>query len=53
MAWIEEYKHCSCTFIAEDEKDLPGHCPRHQNPVKYKLKIPKVNKEDLGYAGVG
>jgi hypothetical protein len=53
MAWIEEYKHCSCTFIAEKEEELPGHCSKHGNPRKYKIKIPKVKKEDLGYTGVG
>jgi hypothetical protein len=52
-SYMEEYKHCSCSFIANKKKDLPAFCPRHQNPRKYIVKIPRVEEKELGYAGIG
>jgi hypothetical protein len=53
QVWYEEYKTCSCSFIARDKTDLPGHCPRHQTPKRRRIRIPDQNykPEDMGYAG--
>jgi hypothetical protein len=39
-------------LIAEKENELPENCPKHKNPQKHKIKIPRVNKKDRGYTGV-
>lgn len=50
MIWYEEYKTCSCTFIADKKEDLPGYCPRHFHDKRRRMKLPD-NDFERGYAG--
>jgi len=56
VVWYEEYKNCSCSFVARRRRELPGYCPRHGNSKKIRsrmlLKGP-VTEKDYGYAGNG
>lgn len=47
--WIEEYKNCSCTFIADKIADLPKYCPKHGSDKKHKIKIPNIKDIEKGY----
>lgn len=53
MAWLEEYRHCSCSLIALKRQDLLGYCQKHGNDRKYLIRIPAPADADLGYAGMG
>lgn len=48
--WLEEYKNCSCSFIAVKKLELPGYCPRHATNRKYRTRIHDEGFE-LGYVG--
>lgn len=49
--WLEEYKHCGCSFVAEKKSELLGYCPKHANDRRRVIKLPKP--VPCGYAGVG
>jgi hypothetical protein len=42
--WMEEYKHCSCSFVAEKKEDLPGYCAKHGNSRNHLYKLPRPVK---------
>lgn len=29
--WMEEYRKCGCTFVAQSKAALPGYCEKHGN----------------------
>jgi hypothetical protein len=51
--WYEEYRNCSCSFMARDKNDLPGYCPKHGNDKRIRKQVADVGYMDkeLGYAG--
>jgi hypothetical protein len=51
--WLEEYKTCSCSFLAVSRADLPGYCQKHGTEKRHRIKISKAAHEniELGYAG--
>ena len=49
--WLEEFKHCACSYVAASKKELMGYCPRHANDRRRVTKLPKPI--EAGYAGVG
>jgi hypothetical protein len=53
MIWFEEYKTCSCSFLALEKKDLPGYCEKHGTEKRRRMRVPNhdYKDEDLGYAG--
>lgn len=54
IIWLEEYKTCSCTYIADKKRDLPGYCPKHGTDRKYIIKLPDApdgDTFDRGYVG--
>lgn len=52
MVWFEEYKHCSCSFVADLRRELPGYCPRHGNDKRRRLQLPD-NGIERGYVETG
>lgn len=52
MVWLEEYKRCGCSFIADKKSDLPGYCPRHFDDFRRRTRILDVGFE-RGWVGNG
>lgn len=50
MVYYEEYKTCSCSFVAAKREDLPGYCPRHFTNRRRRIRIPDMGFE-MGLAG--
>lgn len=52
--WLEEYRVCSCSFLARIKKDLPGYCALHgTDRRRAPIRIPADDTEKLGYAHQG
>ncbi len=52
MIWFEEYRTCSCSFVADLRRDLPGYCPRHGHNKRRRLQLPD-NGIVRGYVETG
>ena len=52
LAFMEEYKHCSCTFIGFDKADMPGYCEKHGHDKRRTYQI-TATESDAGYAHIG
>lgn len=52
--WMEEYKTCSCTFLAEKKSELPGYCEKHGNDYRHRISMVLTKEEEkkmkMGYA---
>lgn len=42
--WMEEYKSCTCSFVAAKRNELLGYCRDHGNDRRYVFKLPKAVK---------
>lgn len=53
--WLEEYK-CSCSFVGDTRRELPGYCSVHGNDKIRVIRLPKdenFTDEDYGYVRGG
>jgi hypothetical protein len=48
--YFEEYKHCSCSFVALKRSELLGYCQVHGNDYRHRMKLPYTKGDQLGYA---
>lgn len=48
--WLEEYRHCGCTFLARVRRELLGYCEKHGNDRRRVHRLPFDPSVTFGHA---